>query len=186
VKALVGLLYGSLVFEPASRPAVGDDVCTFDAEVATAAGLDADGLVQEFQTRSRRGEVRGLCVRTDGGEGKLVRCSSGSVIDVAVDLRPSSPTYRLWMTVMLDDLDHRAVWLPAGLAHGYQALTETADVCWRVNRVHRPECETTIRYDDAELAIPWPLPVIERRRDDQALALAVVEPMLTEWFGAIG
>lgn len=115
-----------------------------------------------------------------------MRCTHGAVVDVAVDLRPSSPTYRLWMTAVLDDIDHRSVWLPAGLAHGYQALTETADVCSWVNRFRRPEYEATIRYDDPDLAIPWPLPVTcVDRRDEVAPALAVVEPMLSEWFGAL-
>jgi len=179
------VIHGTLVFEPA--PTLhGDRACTFDAEVAGAAGLHSKGFVQEFQTRVHRGEVRGLYLRTDGGDGKLVRCASGAVVDVAVDLRPSSPTYRLWMTVVLDDLEHRSVWLPAGLAHGYQALTETADVCCCVNRVHRPECETRIRYDDADLAIPWPLPVREPSEPGEGpLALAMVEPLLHEWFGVL-
>lgn len=187
MKALVGVLDGSIVFEPASRlDEQGFVTCTFDAETACAAGLDCRTLVQEIQTRTRRGGVRGLHVRTDGGEGQLVRCTHGAVVDVAVDLRPSSPTYRLWMTAVLDDIDHRSVWLPAGLAHGYQALTETADVCSWVNRFRRPEYEATIRYDDPDLAIPWPLPVTcVDRRDEVAPALAVVEPMLSEWFGAL-
>jgi dTDP-4-dehydrorhamnose 3,5-epimerase len=90
------------------------------------------------------------------------------------------------MTLVLDDVDHRSVWLPPGLAHGYQALSPTADVCYRVNRIQRPEYETVIRYDDADLAIPWPLPVMcVNERDDCAPALEVVEPMLGEWFGAL-
>jgi len=187
LKAIVGVLYGSIVFEPTvRRDDQGFVACTFDAEIACAAGLDCRDLVQEIQTRTGRGGVRGLHLRTDGGEGRLVRCTHGAVVDVAVDLRPSSPTYRLWMTAVLDDVDHRSVWLPAGLAHGYQALTDTADVCCRVNRIQRPELEMTIRYDDPDLAIPWPLPVTAvDRRDEVAPALAVVEPMLSEWFGAL-
>ena len=187
MKALVGVLDGSIVFESTSRhDGHGFVACTFDAETACAAGLDSRTLVQEIQTRTRRGGVRGLHLRTDGGEGRLVRCTHWAVVDVAVDLRPSSPTYRLWMTAVLDDIDHRSVWLPAGLAHGYQALTETADVCSRVNRFRRPEYEARIRYDDPDLAIPWPLPVTYVDSCDEAApALAVVEPMLSEWFGAL-
>jgi dTDP-4-dehydrorhamnose 3,5-epimerase len=187
VKGLPGILYGTIVFEPTPQhDEQGYFTRIFDAEVACAAGLDSRGLVEESQTRTPRGGVRGLHLRTDGGEGKLVRCASGAVVDVAVDLRPSSPTYRLWMTVVLDDIDHRSVWLPAGLAHGYQALTETADVCCRVNRVHRPEYEAAIRYDDPDLAIPWPLPVTGvTGRDETAPALGVVEPMLSDWFGVL-
>lgn len=187
MKALPGVLFGTVVFEPVPHP---DDqgfvTRTFDAEVAYAAGLNPRTLVQDSQTRTKLGVVRGLHVRTDGGEGKLVRCSSGAVVDVAVDLRPTSPTYRLWMTVVLDDVDHRSVWLPAGLAHGYQALTDTADVCCRTNRVHQPEYDAVIAHDDPDLAIPWPLPVSGlAERDRNAPTLAVMEPMLSDWFGAL-
>lgn len=187
MKASSGLLSGSVVFEPSVRT---DDqgfvVCTFDAEIAFAAGMDCRQFVQETQIRTVRGGVRGLHAGTDGGVGYLVHCTHGAVVDVAVDLRPASPTYRLWMTVVLDDIDHRSVWLPAGLAHGYQALTRTADVCCRGNRIQRPEYEVTIRYDDPDLDIPWPLPVTGLSgRDAAAPALAVVEPMLDEWFGAV-
>jgi dTDP-4-dehydrorhamnose 3,5-epimerase len=187
VRAVAGVLSGTIVFEPTrQQDDLGFVTCTFDAELAGTAGLEVRDLVQEIQTRTRRGGVRGLHLRTDGGDGKLVRCTRGAVVDVAVDLRPASPTYRLWMTVVLDDVDHRSVWLPAGLAHGYQALTPTADVCCRVNRIHRPEHETTIRYDDPDLGIPWPLPgMLADGRDEWAPALAVVEPMLADWFGAV-
>ena len=185
MKAEAGVLAGTIVFEPTRWPADSNpSVCTFDGEIASAAGLDARGLIQEFQVRLPRGAVRGLHLRTDGGEGKLVRCAHGAILDVAVDLRPSSPTYRLWMTAVLDDVDHRAVWLPAGLAHGYQALTENATICCRIDRVHRPEFESSIRYDDPDLSIPWPLPVTGvTARDESAPILAVLEPMLSQWYG---
>jgi dTDP-4-dehydrorhamnose 3,5-epimerase len=187
VKAAAGLLDGTIVFESGRRQdPLGFVACTFDAEVARTAGLEGRDLVQEIHTRTRKGGVRGLHLRTDGGVGKLVRCTDGAVVDVAVDLRPSSPTYRLWMTLVLDDIEHRSVWLPAGLAHGYQALSAKADVCCRVNRIHRPEYEMAIRCDDPDLAIPWPLPVMFiDGRDESAPALAVVEPMLADWFGAL-
>jgi dTDP-4-dehydrorhamnose 3,5-epimerase len=187
VKTSAGVLYGTVLFEPETRhDEQGSVACTFDAEVAGAVGLDFRALVQDCQTRTPRGGVRGLHLRTDGGEGRLVRCVNGTVVDVAVDLRPPSPTYRLWMTVILDDDSHRSVWLPPGLAHGYQALTETADVCCRVNRIHRPEYEITIRHDDPDLGIPWPLPVTSvTGKRDRAPALAVVEPMLSDWFGEV-
>jgi dTDP-4-dehydrorhamnose 3,5-epimerase len=187
MKVSLGVIQGTVVFEPVRRP---DDqgfvVRTFDAEIACGVGLDTRQLVQETQTRTARGGVRGLHVRTDGGVGHLVHCTHGAVVDVAVDLRPTSPTYRLWMTVVLDDVAHRSVWLPAGLAHGYQALSPTADVSYRVNRIERSEYEVTIRYDDPDLAIPWPLPVTGvNERDGTAPELSVIEPMLDEWFGAL-
>ena len=87
--------------------------------------------------------------------------------------------------VVLDDVTHRSVWLPAGLAHGFQALTETADVCTRINRIHRAEYDITIRPDDPDLGIPWPLPLTGPLDDEEPPALAVVEPMLSEWFGEV-
>jgi dTDP-4-dehydrorhamnose 3,5-epimerase len=187
MKALPGELAGVIVFEPKPiHDERGFFTRTFDGEVAASAGLELRTLVQDSQSRSSLGVVRGLHLRTDGGEGKLVRCSSGAIFDVAVDLRPASPTYRKWMTVVLDDVDHRSVWLPAGLAHGFQVLTDTADVCYRIDRVHQPEHDAAIRHDDPELAIPWPLPVRGLSvRDRAAPSLAVVEPMLSEWFGAL-
>jgi dTDP-4-dehydrorhamnose 3,5-epimerase len=186
VEARPGLLDGTIVFE---SPPVRDDrgfvARTFDADIAIAAGCRPGVLVQESQVRSFRGVVRGLHLRTDGGEVKLVRCSSGAVVYAAVDLRPASPTYRLWMTAVLDDVEHRSLWLPPGLAHGFQALTKAADVCCRVDRESRPGY-ATIRYDDPELAIPWPLPVRGLSRGDrEAPALADVESRLGEWFGAM-
>jgi dTDP-4-dehydrorhamnose 3,5-epimerase len=148
--------------------------------------LDPRTLVQDSQSRSSLGVVRGLHLRTDGGEGKLVRCATGAIFDVAVDLRPESPTYRTWMSIVLDDVDHRSVWLPAGLAHGFQVLSETADVCYRIDRVHQAEYDAAICHDDPELAIAWPLPVRGLSpRDQAAPSLAVVEPMLSDWFGAL-
>ena len=155
-----GELHGVIVFEPTP---VADDrgffTRTFDAKTAVDAGLDVASFVQDSQSRSRRGVVRGLHFRRDGGEGKLVRCSYGRVYDVAVDLRPSSPTYLRHQAVVLDDVDHVVVFLPAGLAHGFQALTDVADVCYRIDAEHRPEADTGIAWDDPDLRIAWPEPV---------------------------
>lgn len=187
MRAVEGLLTGTVFFEPEPiRDERGFFTRTFDAEVAASAGVDPASLVQDSQSRSSLGVVRGLHLRTDGGEGKLVRCARGAILDVAVDLRPQSPTYRQWMTVLLDDVSHRSVWLPPGLAHGFQALSATVDVCYRIDRVHRPGTDATVRYDDPELGIPWPLPVRGLSvRDRDAPSLAEVETHLPEWFGAL-
>jgi dTDP-4-dehydrorhamnose 3,5-epimerase len=188
MKALPGQLHETIIFEPTPfRDERGFFTRTFDASVAAEAGLDPFSLVQDSQSRSGHGVLRGLHTRTDGGEGKLVRCSSGAVYDVAVDLRPGSPTYRRWMAVQLDDVDHRSVWLPAGMAHGFQVISEVADICYRIDRPHRPGTDATIRYDDPELAIPWPLPVTGlSARDREAPVLRALEPMLEVWFESSG
>ena len=103
--------------------------------------------------------IRGLHLRVGAGESKLVRCSSGAICDVVVDLRPWSPTYRQWLSFDLDGDSQRSIYIPAGCAHGFQALTEPADTAYRIDREHDPSEDLTIAYDDPELAVPWPLPV---------------------------
>jgi dTDP-4-dehydrorhamnose 3,5-epimerase len=152
---------------------------TFDADVAREAGIDSDGLVQDSMSRSRRGVVRGLHVRLGDGESKLVRCSSGRVFDVVVDLRPGSPTYGEWLSVVLDGEQQNSVYIPAGCAHGFQALTEAADTAYRIDRRHDPREDLTIAHDDPQLAVPWPLPVtVMSPADAAALPLAQLSTAL--------
>ena len=132
---------------------------TFDADVVRGAGIDPHGFCQDSISRSRRGVVRGLHVRVGDGENKLVRCSAGAVFDVVVDLRPGSPTHLRWESFHLTGESQVSIYVPAGCAHGFQALTETADTSYRIDRPHDPAEDLTIAFDDAELAIPWPLAV---------------------------
>lgn len=152
---------------------------TFDAAVARSAGIDPDAFVQDSQSRSHLGVLRGLHVRLGAGEAKLVRCSYGAVLDVVVDLRPSSPTFGTVETFALDADSHRSLYLPAGCGHGWQALTEPADVCYRIDREHDPAEDLTIVWDDPELAVPWPLPVTGMSEKDRtAPPLAAVRHLL--------
>ena len=139
---------------------------TFDAEVMRAAGVDP-AFAQDSLSRSVRGVVRGLHVRRGDGEAKLVRCSYGAIFDVVVDLRPASPTYRNWESFELRDSGQVSLYVPAGCAHGFQALTDPADVSYRIDRPHDPAEDVSIAYDDPELAIPWPLPVTIRSEHDR-------------------
>jgi dTDP-4-dehydrorhamnose 3,5-epimerase len=139
---------------------------TFDADVAREAGIDPGAFVQDSMSRSRCGVIRGLHIRVGEGESKLVRCSSGRVFDVVVDLRPGSPTYLEWLSVVLDGEQQNSVYIPAGCAHGFQALTEPADTAYRIDRRHDPREDLTIAHDDTRLAIPWPLPVSGMSRSD--------------------
>jgi dTDP-4-dehydrorhamnose 3,5-epimerase len=141
---------------------------TFDAAVARAAGIDPDAFVQDSQSRSWRGVLRGLHGRAGAGEAKLVRCSHGAVHDVLVDARPGSPTFGQHRAFRLDDLDFAHLYVPPGFLHGFQALTETSDVCYRIDREHDPAEDIAVRYDDPELAIAWPSPVITISARDSA------------------
>ncbi|MCZ2858494.1 dTDP-4-dehydrorhamnose 3,5-epimerase family protein [Blastococcus sp. VKM Ac-2987] len=139
---------------------------TFDADVAREAGVDPHGFVQDSMSRSRQGVIRGLHVRVGDGESKLVRCSSGRVFDVVVDLRPGSPTHLEWISVVLDGEQQNSIYIPAGCAHGFQALTEPADTAYRIDRRHDPHEDLTIAHDDPQLAVPWPLPAVAMSRSD--------------------
>ena len=146
---------------------------TFDREVVRSAGIDPAAFAQDSLSRSRRGVIRGMHVRKGAGEAKLVRCSYGAIFDVVVDLRPGSPTYRHWESFELRDEEQVSLYVPAGCAHGFQALTDPADVSYRIDRPHDPAEDVTIAFDDPELAIPWPLPVTTMSgRDRQAPSLA--------------
>jgi dTDP-4-dehydrorhamnose 3,5-epimerase len=141
---------------------------TFDADVVRAAGVDPDGFVQDSISRSALGVVRGLHLRRGDGEAKLVRCSYGAIFDVVVDLRPASPTYRNWESFELRDDHQVSVYIPAGCAHGFQALTSPADVSYRIDRPHDPAENVWIAFDDPELAIPWPLSVTGMSPQDRS------------------
>jgi dTDP-4-dehydrorhamnose 3,5-epimerase len=140
---------------------------TFDATAVRAAGLDPAAFLQDSQSRSRRGVLRGLHTRTGRGEAKLVRCSYGRIFDVVVDLRRGSPTFGRWLSFILDDVAHESVYIPAGMGHGWQALTEPADMCYRIDREHDLAEDLGIAADDPDLAIPWPLPVTTRSARDR-------------------
>jgi dTDP-4-dehydrorhamnose 3,5-epimerase len=146
---------------------------TFDADVMSGAGIDPAAFAQDSLSRSARGVVRGLHLRRGDGEAKLVRCSYGAIFDVVVDLRLSSPTYRNWESFELRDDQQVSLYVPAGCAHGFQALTDPADVSYRIDRAHDPAEDVSIAFDDPELAISWPLPVtIMSQRDRGAPSLA--------------
>ncbi len=139
---------------------------TFDVDIAREAGVDALRFVQDSLSRSRKGVLRGLHLRTGRGEGKLVRCSFGRVYDVVVDLRPGSVTYGEWLAFELDGDTQHSLFIPAGCAHGFQALTKVADTFYRIDRPHDPSEDLNIAHDDPQLAIAWPLPVSAMSRAD--------------------
>ena len=165
---------GALLFRPSPHIDDRGFFCrTFDADVLRAAGLDPAAFIQHSLSRSVRGVVRGLHVRRGDGEAKLVRCSYGAIFDVVVDLRAASPTYRNWESFELRDDEQVTLYVPAGCAHGFQALTGTADVSYMIDRAHDPNEDVSIAFDDPDLAIPWPLPVtIMSSRDRLASPLA--------------
>jgi dTDP-4-dehydrorhamnose 3,5-epimerase len=173
---------GALLFRPVPHADErGFFSRTFDREIMRSAGIDPDGFAQDSLSRSRCGVIRGMHIRRGNGEAKLVRCSFGTIFDVVVDLRPSSPTYRNWESFELRDDEQVSLYVPAGCAHGFQALTDPADVSYRIDRPHDPAEDLSIAFDDPELAIPWPLPVTTvSGRDRQAPSLATAMELMAE------
>ncbi|MCQ4042807.1 dTDP-4-dehydrorhamnose 3,5-epimerase [Streptantibioticus rubrisoli] len=167
---------GAYLFEPTPHADERGFFCrTFDADAVRSVGLDPHAFVQDSVSRSARGVLRGLHLRSGAGEAKLVRCSYGKIFDVVVDLRTDSPTYLGRAFFELSDDTQMTLYIPAGCAHGFQALTKTADVSYRIDRPHDPAEDVTIAFDDPELAIAWPLPVISMSpRDREAPSLAEV------------
>ncbi|MEU3501996.1 dTDP-4-dehydrorhamnose 3,5-epimerase, partial [Streptomyces hundungensis] len=123
----------------------------------------------EYRSRKRRGThpICGEILTGGAGEAKLVRCSHGRIFDVVVDLRPDSPTHRGVASFELSGETQVTLYIPAGCAHGFQALTDTADTSYRIDRPHDPAEDVTIAFDDPELAIPWPLPVTSMSQRDR-------------------
>jgi len=172
---------GALMFLPIPHVDERGFFCrTFDRDVVAAAGLDPDAFVQDSVSRSAKGVVRGMHVRAGAGEAKLVRCSYGEVLDVVVDLRKDSPTYRNVEYFELTGENQVTVYVPAGCAHGFQALTDPADVSYRIDRAHDPSEDVSILFDDPGLGIEWPLPVsLMSARDKAAPTLAEATRRLT-------
>jgi dTDP-4-dehydrorhamnose 3,5-epimerase len=121
-----------------------------------AVGFDAT-FVQDNQSRSRRGVLRGLHYQIVQPQGKLVRVVHGRVLDVAVDLRRSSPTFGHWVGVELSSDDHRQVYVPAGFAHGFLVLSDEADVLYKATDFYAPQHERCLIWNDPEVGIDWPL-----------------------------
>ncbi len=142
----------------------GDDRGWF-AEVFNEAAFERAGLpgrfVQDNQSSSRRGVLRGLHFQLGRPQGKLVRVLSGEIWDVAVDLRRSSPEFGQWAAFSLKPLTAEGqlemLWIPEGYGHGFLVLSETAEVLYKVTDFYDPGSERTMLWNDADLAIPWPV-----------------------------
>lgn len=130
---------------------------SFNQEVwAEKTGLDVS-FVQDNHSKSSRGVLRGLHYQLPpAAQGKLVRCVSGEVFDVAVDIRKSSPTFGQWVGILLSAANKRQLWIPTGFAHGFMVLSESAEFLYKTTSYYAPEYERAIRWDDTELKILWP------------------------------
>ncbi len=154
---------GVLVLEP---KVFGDDRGFFMESFNQKAFDDAVGrsvtFVQDNHSRSVKGVLRGLHFQQgEHAQGKLVRATQGSVFDVAVDIRPGSATFGKWVGVELSGSNHRQLWLPPGMAHGFLVTSDSADFLYKATQYYAPQSEGCIRWNDPEIGIEWPLNGIE-------------------------
>jgi dTDP-4-dehydrorhamnose 3,5-epimerase len=141
-------------------------------------GIDCD-FVQDNQSRSLKGTLRGIHYQTSPGQAKLVRCARGRILDVAVDLRRDSPTFGKWEGHELSDENLQQLFVPVGFGHGFLVLSDEADVCYRLSSYFDPDTESGIAWDDPDVGISWPaMGYLVSDRDQSAPRLADVRDSL--------
>lgn len=130
---------------------------TYDAAAFAERGLAGVGVQCNASSNARAGTLRGLHLQAaPHGEAKLVRCPRGAIFDVAVDLRPASPTHRAWFGAELSAANGLALYVPEGLAHGFQTLEDDSEVLYMMGHEYVPDAATGVRWDDPAFAIDWP------------------------------
>lgn len=137
-------------------------------------GIDFD-FVQDNQSRSVQGTLRGLHYQREFPQGKLARALSGELFDVAVDIRKSSPTFGQWVGVVLSGQNKRQLWIPPGFAHGFYVISESAELSYKCTEYYHPEDDHSILWNDPDIGIEWPLIDVEpllSGKDRQASTLA--------------
>jgi dTDP-4-dehydrorhamnose 3,5-epimerase len=132
-------------------------------------GLCADIAQCSISVNARKGTLRGMHLqRPPHEETKVVRCTTGAIFDVVLDLRRTSPTFLAWHGVELSATNRLAVYIPAGCAHGFQTLEDGCEVAYQISEFYHPECSHSVRWDDRAFAIRWPLPVAVMSAADRA------------------
>jgi dTDP-4-dehydrorhamnose 3,5-epimerase len=147
-----------IVFEP---KVFGDDRGFFYESFNAKAFEQAIGLqlnfVQDNHSKSAKNVLRGLHYQIEQAQGKLVRVTQGEVFDVAVDMRASSPTFGQWVGEKLSAENKRQMWIPAGFAHGFLVLSDTAEFLYKTTDFYAPQYECCVKWDDPGIGIEWPL-----------------------------
>jgi len=134
----------------------------FRDDVLKEVGINVN-FVQDNHSRSNQGVLRGLHYQMTHTQAKLVRVATGSVYDVAVDVRVGSPRFGQWYGIELNEKSMRMMYVPAGFAHGFVVLSETADFIYKCTDYYHPESEQSIAWDDPDLAIDWPISDIKEK-----------------------
>lgn len=139
--------------------------------------LSHDFVQDNHSYSSKKGIIRGLHLQVgDGAQAKLVRCTRGSILDVAVDLRKDSPTFKKWISVILSSENKKQLLIPRGFAHGFLTLTDEVEVQYKTDQYYAPDTERTICWNDSELNIDWGIsqPVLSEK-DSKALCLSELD-----------
>ncbi len=149
---------------------------SYNEKVFAEVGI-RDRFVQDNHSFSTRNVLRGLHYQIRQAQGKLVRVVDGEILDVAVDLRRSSPTFGRWEAVRLSGKNKRMMWIPAGFAHGFRVTSETAHVLYKATDYYAPEYERTVAWNDPDLKIDWGLDVdpVVSAKDQRGIALRKAE-----------
>lgn len=144
------------------EPQVFGDARGYFMESYTEKDFVAGGItckfVQDNQSKSRKGVLRGLHYQTEHSQSKLVRVISGEVFDVAVDLRKGSETYGKWVGVLLSSENKKQFFIPKGFAHGFVVLSDEAEFCYKCDDYYHPEFEAGLMWNDPDIGIDWPIP----------------------------
>lgn len=170
-----------LIIEPR---VFGDDRGFFYESYNEKAFIEKTGLmvnfVQDNHSRSAQNVLRGLHYQIEQPQGKLVRAIAGTILDVAVDIRKSSPTFGQWVSCLLSAENKRQLWIPAGFAHGFLVISEVAEVLYKTTDYYAPQHERCLLWNDPEIAIDWPLtapPILsDKDKAGQPLKVAQVFP----------
>lgn len=142
---------------------------TFCVQELQGQGLETRFVQHSVSHTARKGSVRGMHFqRAPHEEVKLLTCVKGAIHDVLIDLRPDSPTYRRWESYHLTAESRRQLYVPAGLAHGFQTLADDTEVAYLISAFYAPAASAGVRYDDPAFAITWPLPVADVSAKDRA------------------
>ena len=150
---------------------------SFNAQdFANITGLDVN-FVQDNHSKSAKGVLRGLHYQLRQAQGKLVRVTQGAVFDVAVDIRKSSSTFGKWVGCELSGTNHRQFWVPAGFAHGFVVISESADFLYKTTDYYAPQYERCIAWNDPSIGIVWPSDINPTlsAKDQQGVSLAAAE-----------
>ena len=151
-------LTGILIIEPrVFADERGFNMETYQTKKFAGMGISVD-FVQDNQSGSHRGVLRGLHYQVVNPQDKLVRCVAGEIFDVAVDLRRSSPTFGNWVGTLLSSENKRQLWVPIGFAHGFYVLSDWAEVVYKVSDYYNPQGERCLLWNDPQIGIEWPVP----------------------------